>query len=63
MQTAVDLRLAQQLGMLSLDALEFDCDLLPRCHVGSQVDIAKATRTYLAAQPVLLPYSQLVHSY
>jgi hypothetical protein len=43
MQNPINFTLIEQLGMLCLDTLQFNRHLLPRGHVGSEVNITEGT--------------------
>lgn len=56
----VDAGFVLELGMLGLDALELDGDLLARDDVGSQVDVAKRAGPDLPADPVLVTDAEVL---
>ena len=56
----VDTSLIFELGMLGLDALELNCNLLTRDDVGSEVNITEAATTNLSADAVLVTNAKIL---
>ena len=56
----VNTSLVLELGMLGLDALEFDGDLLPGDDVSAQVDVTKGARADLSTNAVLVTDAEIL---
>jgi hypothetical protein len=59
-QRLVDTSLIFELGVLGLDALELDGDLLARDNVGAEIDVTEATASDLTADAVLITYTEIL---